>query len=346
MADDDEEMDLEALGLQAVERAQRDIETFGWHMLMVAGDDDEDEAGFLFTIGLWKTCGHPEILLFARSADPTTLTEPLDDLARRIQAGERFEAESVHPGVFGPYAGAFRTIAPVWYPYFLGTAMGVYEGGEFPALQMFWPDREGVFPWESGFDAGLTSFQPLLFETVLHRARVPASVAEALDEAGDLEVTELTPEDLFVAVDPADEEALLADWRWKIGPDAELLQLTVFGDLFLETPDGHVHFLDTARSTYEEVAESVEEWGPMMPVRGPEWFHAEVLLELLQLDARPEPGFIYSWRQPLFLGGEESLDNVGFAAPVAYVSHAGRTAEAVEGLPPGTRIDKLGFEPL
>jgi hypothetical protein len=38
--------------------------------------------------------------------------------------------------------------------------MWFYEGVDFPALQMFWPDREGRFPWDKGFPSRRESQLP------------------------------------------------------------------------------------------------------------------------------------------------------------------------------------------
>src|SRR5215831_14453067 len=64
------------------------------------------------------------------------------------------------------------------------------------------------------------------------------------------------PEDVFVRVDRASEDSLLADWRWKVGDQAELFRVTVFGDLFTRTPDGRIHLLDVGTASYVEAAES------------------------------------------------------------------------------------------
>lgn len=156
-----DEAQLEALGRAAVERAGKDVEKFGWHVVMIPG---EGKSGFLFTIGLWQTYKHPEIIAFSTTEDPQRIIGRFTAVAKRIAAGERFEVGKTYEGLFGGYPGAFCNVRVDWYPDYLGTATAFYGNFDFPTQELFWPDREGYFPWEPGFDKTLRSLQPLLYE--------------------------------------------------------------------------------------------------------------------------------------------------------------------------------------
>jgi hypothetical protein len=43
-------------------------------------------------------------------------------------------------------------VARKFYADHLGWSRWFYAGDDFPCLQIVWPDREGLFPWEDGFD--------------------------------------------------------------------------------------------------------------------------------------------------------------------------------------------------
>jgi len=343
---DFEDEDLEALGRAALERARQDVETYGWHVVLIQSDE---EPGFLFTIGLWQTFRHPEIILFAPSEDPTGMAGRLQPVAERVSEGEVFEPDSVHEEIFGRFSGAFRTVESQWYPWFLGTAMAFYGGIDFPVVQLFWPDRDGTFPWESGFSAELHPFQPFLFETVASLANLPPSVGLEIETSDNVPTQTLSGSDLFIEWDDEDEEdenLLLSDWRWLVGNDAKLLRVTVFGDLFLTTPDGHVHWLNTGAGFYREVAESVEEWGRKAQQHGAEWFHLRAFLDLREMGMGLDEGEVYSWNHPPMLGGDESAENIGSVDVRVHVSQMGRTALAIKDLPPGTPIPDIKFEPV
>jgi len=159
-----EEMDeatLEELGKAAVERAAKDVEEYGWHGVAVSGEGSAP--GFIFTIGLWRTYKHPEIILFAPSQDPQGMAGRLLAVAKRIAAGEKFETTKSYEGLFGRFSGTFRRVDPHWYVHYLGTAAAYYENFEFPAIQLFWPDSKGRFPWSNDFTPDLRQYQPTLY---------------------------------------------------------------------------------------------------------------------------------------------------------------------------------------
>src|SRR3954464_10944485 len=127
----------------SIDKAKADIREHGWHVVGVRGAGGP---GFLFTIGLWESYQHPEILLFAPSENPGTLMAPLVTLVKRVVAGERLKSGQVLGKVFTDHDGAIRDVLPRWFPGFLGTAGGVYGNWDFPVVQLYWPDRAGRFP--------------------------------------------------------------------------------------------------------------------------------------------------------------------------------------------------------
>jgi hypothetical protein len=55
-------------------------------------------------------------------------------------------------------------VANRFYADHLGWTRWFYGGDRFPCLQIVWPDRAGVFPWEPGFDATFSNDQADLTE--------------------------------------------------------------------------------------------------------------------------------------------------------------------------------------
>jgi len=327
--------ELEAAGDAAVERARADVEKFGWHFLLISG---EGSPGFLYTIGLWETYKHPEIILFAPEEDPRGMAGRLTAIVKQVEAGTVFEDGKEYPEMFGKYSGAVRRVHPQWYIPFLGTAAAVYMSFDFPAVQVFWPDADGRFPWKSGFNPELFSLQPILSESNVVLANVGYDVAELLVKEEVLPSIEPSLDELFVEADASGMRAVFEEWRWLVGPDAEWLRVTVFGDVFFRTPDGHVHFLDTGMGTQEEIAESEEAW-PSVVVSNPSWFfHASTLLELRAKGRSLESDQVYSWRQSPMLGGTESVENLLRLSASVHVSHQGRLVFALKDVPPGSEV--------
>lgn len=321
----------EASALETVAKARADIKEFGWHVVAVQNDE---RPGVLYTVGLWESYRHPEILVFAPSQDPMTIAKNLSVLASRVAKGESVKHGDVLEGAFGKFPGAIRNVHPKWHPGFLGTAGGVYGHFDFPAVQLFWPDSTGLFPWQSGFNSDISVYQPLLEQSNVILANVGYdAIVEIFEQESGQQIDQALAD---LLLDPGvfseSDVDVLADWRWRIGDDAQLYGVTLFGDVFLQTPDGHIHWLDTGSDSYEEVATDRETWLRILPINSPIFFHASTLLHFRSLGFAPkEEGSVYSWIQPPILGGEDTVDNFDTVSAVVHLSNSGRTAKAVEG---------------
>lgn len=332
---------LNKAGRAEAAEVKRKIEASVWQVLMIPGEGGA--TGFAYTVGLWKLYQHPEILVFSPSGDPSGVVGCLQAIAARIQRDEKFEAGQSYPNLFGTFAGAFRAIQPAWYAAHLGVAGEVYGGWSFPALQLLWPDEEGRFPGESLFSRALFPRQPLLNEANLVLANLPDSELTYLEQQEGLDEARAAIGELLAEIPAEERGALLEDWLWKAGPGAKLLAVTVFGDLVVTGPKGGVRLLDTGRAEIHEAGAREQDW-VRFAARNPEVvFHAPVLLHLRALDARLQPGYVYSWIQAPFLGGEESANNVNFIPATVHVSHSGRLAQSVARLPAGTPPASVDF---
>lgn len=307
-----------------VARARADVERVGWHFVAVEGD--AGQPGFLFTIGLWRTYRHPEVLLIVPSSDPMVLAKNLAAVGKAVSQGQRFEPGPSYPGLMGKHSAMFRPVHVSWYPLYLGTALGFYGPEDFPVIQQFWPDSNGRFPWQEGFDESLERHQPRLEEYEVGKARLPPGLAA---EFSGLDEFDFSPEAVLVDPGKRDTEPWLASWRWLIGDDARLLGVTVMGDVFLQDPKGQVFWLDTGRANFERVAENEEQWRRMLPSHGPRWLHAKVLEQLRAAGIEPPPGQVFSWRLLPMLGGHLSPDNIDMVPPLVHLTASGRQAQAV-----------------
>ena len=311
-------------GQKAIARAKADIEKFGWHFLMVKGNGTP---GFLYTIGLWKTYKKPEILMFALSEDPSSLQGSFVGVVKRVVQGETLKPGEAVSKAFKKHDGAVQTVLPKWFPSFFGTGAAVYGSFDFPALQLYWPDRRGLFPWQSGFDPELFRFQPILYQDNLLLANVGFGEVQRLVREDGPKDLEASLADLSIKTEGASKGDLLESWRWRVGPQAELYQVTIFGDLFLKTPDGHIHWLDTGSDTYEDVAKDRQAWLEALCKAPAIFFHASTLLHARKLKYLPKEGEVYSWRQPPLLGGEDVVDNLDLISDKVHLSVTGRTAQ-------------------
>jgi hypothetical protein len=147
-------------------RVRADIARFGWHLVLIP--PDHGAAGWVHTIGLEERFGHPELIVFGN--DLGVLAPLLNALGERVRAGAAFVAGSELEGVLEGLPVAFRALAQKWVQPFLGNAAWHYKRERVAALQCFWPDPGGRFPWHAEAEAEWREDQPLLYEQQTHRA--------------------------------------------------------------------------------------------------------------------------------------------------------------------------------
>jgi uncharacterized protein YbdZ (MbtH family) len=312
----------------AVTKARKDIEKFGWHVVMVEG---EDGPGFLYTIGLWETYKKPEILIVVPNEDPSGFAGNLAAIAKRAAQGEELKNGATLPGAFGKFPGAVRDVLPRWYPSFLGIAGAYYGNSDFPAVQLYWSDPNGLFPWQSGFDAKLFPHQPILNENNIILANVGYGEVQQLIAEEGPQVLDAALAELFITHPDLEAPTFLDEWRWRIGSEAKLLRVSLFGDLFLQTPDGDMHWLDTgANIYYEKIATNQEDWLRAMCNDLPVFFHASTLLNLRSIGHSPKETEVYSWISPPLLGGKDSVDNLDIVSARVHLISTGRGARSVD----------------
>jgi Domain of unknown function (DUF4262) len=134
----------------------------GWYAASIS----DHQPPFLYTIGLMQTLNHPEFIMFGLEADNAHAL--FSQFVRDIRAGRSY----AEPGVYTVRIGGvehrvgFRRIHPTQHELYLGFAMGycrhIGRIGELAAVQAFWPDHAGTFPFEVGCDLAVHQLQPRL----------------------------------------------------------------------------------------------------------------------------------------------------------------------------------------
>lgn len=138
------------------------IRRHGWYVANV----NDAEPPFLYTIGLMQTCQHPEFIIFGLDADNAYAL--LSQLRSNVQGGQRYSDNGVQLVTIGgdEHRVGFRRVHPTQHPLYLGFAMGFLRTsghiGELEAIQVFWPDGHGRFPFDAGCDFGVCKLQPRL----------------------------------------------------------------------------------------------------------------------------------------------------------------------------------------
>lgn len=148
----------------SLKRVHADVSQHGWHVVAVAPRPDESFAPFAFTVGLFQTYQHPELIVF--SLPMNVAHSILGTCVERIEEGKTFDGGPVRSDVLNRYRAAFLTVDQSFYRDYLGTAIGFYEHLDFPVLQLVWPDRDDHFPWEPNCNPSFSAEQPILSVTL------------------------------------------------------------------------------------------------------------------------------------------------------------------------------------
>ncbi len=105
---------------------------------------DEHSPQFSYSVGLFKTYKHPEIIVFGLDED--VAHGILNALARRIKAGEKFEAGTMDNKTVTGFDVLFEDVSAEGIRERMRSARWFNGSVSFPAVQLFWPDENGIFP--------------------------------------------------------------------------------------------------------------------------------------------------------------------------------------------------------
>ena len=82
-----------------------------------------------------------------------------------------------YPDFLGDYDVRFLTVDKGWYKDYFGYGHWFNQTWNFPALQIVWPDKQALFPWEENFNPDWKSGQPLLDRSLDFKFREERNVA-------------------------------------------------------------------------------------------------------------------------------------------------------------------------
>ena len=135
-----------------------DVSTHGWHCVHVRGDSQGP--GYTFSVGLYRTHGHPELMVMG--LDPEVAHPILGLAVEQIKQGhvyrDGFRDDTLLDGV----DCMLRKVPPALHRKYVGYCSWFYKDRPdgFEALQILWPDSQGRYPGQEGFE--MDAMQPAL----------------------------------------------------------------------------------------------------------------------------------------------------------------------------------------
>lgn len=150
-----------------------DVEKYGFHVATVPGDGYSPT--FAYTIGLYKTYGYPELICFGLNPD---LLHSVLWSGKELLDKQTVPDQSLsYPDFIDDYEVRLLVVDKAWYKYYFGYGIWFNQGCNFPALQIVWPDKKALFPWEEEFNPNWKASQPLLDRNLDFKFREERDVA-------------------------------------------------------------------------------------------------------------------------------------------------------------------------
>jgi hypothetical protein len=143
---------------ELLENTKLNIEKFGLQVIMVGSTNYS--SSFSYSVGLWETYKHPEIICFGLSNDLGHAI--INDVAEIIKQGKFISVGKEYTEIFAKSRATFLEVDRRNIEDYFGAALNYYDEKEFKALQLIWTDRNDKFPWEENFEEEFLYKQPLL----------------------------------------------------------------------------------------------------------------------------------------------------------------------------------------
>jgi hypothetical protein len=115
---------------------------------------------FAYTIGLFQTYGYPELVCFGLPLD--LLHSVLWEGKRLLDKHPKPDLATGYPDFLEGFDVRLVTVDEKRYSDYFGYAGWFYKSWDFPALQIVWPDKQSLYPWDEGFNPNWKAAQPLL----------------------------------------------------------------------------------------------------------------------------------------------------------------------------------------
>jgi hypothetical protein len=136
------------------------IRQHGWRGTNVFPEGDLP--GFGYTTGFWSSVQFPEVITFSLKSEAAD--QIFWNIFKDTKEGRPPGRQRRIRNILERMDVVLLPISKRHYAEHLGWSRRFYGADEFPSVQLFWPDRNNVFPWQSGFEREFEGEQPDLTE--------------------------------------------------------------------------------------------------------------------------------------------------------------------------------------
>ncbi|TGK82974.1 DUF4262 domain-containing protein [Leptospira noumeaensis] len=142
------------------QKAYKDIKEHGCHILHILGDDENPP--FSYSIGIQQTSNHPEIIITGMDIDDAH--KIINEYNRLVKSGNTIIPDKLYDCFLENYSCSFKLVKEKYYKEYFGWARWLYNGNNFNALQLIYPNIDGIWPWDEKASSEFKWFIPTLYE--------------------------------------------------------------------------------------------------------------------------------------------------------------------------------------
>lgn len=154
-------MFCETPSVEEGEQLLENIATYGWHCVHVP--EMGDRRAFTYTIGLYHTLKHPELLIYGVDADAAR--DMIKVVAKAAREDKPLDLDQPTDELFDGHSCVFVEVPYSNFHEHIGLGIWFYEGVSFPVRQIVWASEKGRYPWHHEASAKFRANQPLLVAT-------------------------------------------------------------------------------------------------------------------------------------------------------------------------------------
>ena len=148
-----------------------DIDTHGFRVNSVFADRKTRSPRFSYSVGIQKTCGAPELIIFGMH--PSTALDLMWRYFDRVKNGQRMQPHRRYEGFLDGYRVFFQPATRRREQYML-SCNWYYGAGHYQALQLIYPHPADYWPWSRQAMPRFAREQTLLCPVPLGQSRIAA----------------------------------------------------------------------------------------------------------------------------------------------------------------------------
>lgn len=140
------------------QKALDDIEKHGLHIINVM--EEGDLPLFAYSIGIEKSLGQPELIVVGLKRQ--LAGSVINKCYRQMAAGLTIDPGAMVADLIDGFGCRIGAVAPAHFDEYMGWALWLYDGPNFRARQIIFPNTAGAWPWEKEANEWFRNWQPLL----------------------------------------------------------------------------------------------------------------------------------------------------------------------------------------